>query len=153
MKPVVTLFSTFAMMIWAPLVFGQERASPIGMEDPNYGWLLVKTAFILVGLCFTAYVGLKYLSKMNLGAQGPMKILGRLPIDGRRAVVVVDIAGKTLIIGSSDAGMQNLGELNAEQKKAFIFDGKQNERNFKDLLKRSKDMAPVLDSLPVEEEA
>ena len=135
MKRSLQLFSIVLFFLWSPTLFAET-----GIETPRYGWLLVKTGFVLVGICFTAYVGLKYLSKVNIGSKGPMKILGRLPIEGRRSVVVIDVAGKTLIVGSSEAGMHTLGELDSTQRERFETDNVQTKTSFKELLNRSKDI-------------
>lgn len=134
-------FSALTVFIWSPSLFAET-----GLETPSYGWVLVKTSFVLVGLCFVAYVGLKYLSKVNIGSPGPMKILGRLNIESRRSVVVIDVAGKTLIVGNSEAGMQTLGELDEDQRKQFEIDNMKPKPSFKDLLARSKE-------IQIEEEA
>ena len=39
----------------------------------------------------------------------------RIALEPRRSIYVVDVAGKHLIVGSSEAGLQLLGELDAEQ--------------------------------------
>lgn len=138
MKRSLQLFLVVFLFSWSDFLFAQSETS---MTTPSYGWLLVKTGFVLVGICFTAYIGLKYLSKVNVGTQGPMKILGRLPIEGRRSVVVIDIAGKTLVVGNSEAGMHTLGELDASQRERFEADNAKPKTSFKDLLARSKDAA------------
>lgn len=126
--------SVVPMLFWTTSAFAE---TPI--ETPGYGWLLFKTIFVLIGICLLAFIGLRYLSKVNIGRPGPMKILGRLPIEGRRSIVVVDVAGKTLIIGSSEAGMQTLGDLNTEERQRFeeITENKENI-SFKERLRISK---------------
>jgi flagellar biosynthesis protein FliO len=44
-------------------------------------------------------------------ALGPVELLARLPLEPRRSVLVVRIAERVLIIGSSEAGLVKLGEL------------------------------------------
>lgn len=38
----------------------------------------------------------------------------RIALEPRRSIYVVDVAGKHLVVGSSEAGLQLLGELDAE---------------------------------------
>jgi flagellar protein FliO/FliZ len=44
-------------------------------------------------------------------ALGPVELLARLPLEARRAVYVVRVVDRVLIIGSSEAGLTKLGEL------------------------------------------
>jgi flagellar protein FliO/FliZ len=44
-------------------------------------------------------------------ALGPVELLARLPLEPRRSVLVVRVADRVLIIGSSEAGLVKLGEL------------------------------------------
>jgi flagellar biogenesis protein FliO len=44
-------------------------------------------------------------------ALGPVQLLARLPLEARRAVYVVRVVDRVLIIGSSEAGLTKLGEL------------------------------------------
>jgi flagellar biosynthesis protein FliO len=47
-------------------------------------------------------------------ALGPVELLARLPLEPRRSVLVVRVADRVLIIGSSEAGLVKLGELRGE---------------------------------------
>ncbi len=137
MKRSLTLVSVVSFLLWCPGLFAQ---TDLPIATPNYGWLLIKTGFVLVGICFTAFIALKYVSKVHVRSQGPMKILGRLPIEGRRSVVVIDIAGKTLIVGNSEAGMHTLGELDGDQRGHFEKDSSHDKPSFKELLARNKNL-------------
>jgi flagellar protein FliO/FliZ len=52
-------------------------------------------------------------------ALGPVALLARLPLEPRRSVLVVRVADRVLIIGSSEAGLVKLGELRKEALSEF----------------------------------
>ena len=41
---------------------------------------------------------------------GPLALVGRLPLDGRRAVYLVRVGETVYVVGSSEAGLVKLGE-------------------------------------------
>jgi flagellar biogenesis protein FliO len=43
-------------------------------------------------------------------AQGPLELVGRLPLDARRAVYLVRVGKRVLILGASEGGLRKLGE-------------------------------------------
>jgi flagellar biogenesis protein FliO len=42
---------------------------------------------------------------------GPLSVVGRLPLDGRRAVYLVRVGRAIYVIGVSDGGLVKLGEM------------------------------------------
>jgi flagellar biogenesis protein FliO len=42
---------------------------------------------------------------------GPVALVGRLPLDGRRTVYLVRVARTVYVVGASEAGLFKLGEL------------------------------------------
>jgi len=44
---------------------------------------------------------------------GGIDLVGRLPIDARRSVVLVRVAGQVFVVGVSEAGLTKLGEVAA----------------------------------------
>ncbi len=45
-------------------------------------------------------------------AQGPLRLLARLPLDSRRTIYLVQAGERTLVLGGSEAGLHKLVELN-----------------------------------------
>ena len=43
---------------------------------------------------------------------GPLELVGRLPLDGRRAVYLVRVGTTVYVVGASEAGIAKLGEVN-----------------------------------------
>lgn len=44
-------------------------------------------------------------------AGGPIELVGRLPLDGRRAVYLVRVGEIVYVVGASEAGLAKLGEI------------------------------------------
>lgn len=73
---------------------------------------LVQSGVTLLGVVALAL--LIYLASRRLGVspiRGPMQLLGRLQLEPRRAVCLVKIGEKVLVLGTSEAGVTKLAEL------------------------------------------
>lgn len=75
---------------------------------------MILTLLIIVGLIFVSVIVLKKIMRsrlhhMNKGAS--IKILERRPINQKSSLYLVDIAGKIVIIGESQAGIHLITEL------------------------------------------
>lgn len=71
---------------------------------------VIQTAVTLAGL--GALAALLVFAARRSGMSKPtgsLEVVGRLSLDPRRAVYLVRIAGKTYILGGSEAGLVNLG--------------------------------------------
>lgn len=82
--------------------------------SPSAGYLL--ETFVTLVLVLAAAVGVLWAAK-RLGVvakAGPLELVGRLPLDARRAVYLVRIGETVLVVGSSEAGLTKLGELAAD---------------------------------------
>ena len=49
-----------------------------------------------------------------------LRVLLRLPLEPRRSLLVVDVAGRTLLLSSSEAGVSMLVELDPAQAAALV---------------------------------
>lgn len=77
---------------------------------------LVETLLTLFGVLALAVLALYAARRVGVGrALGPMELLGRLPLEGRRAVYLLKIGDVVYVIGSSEAGLSKLGELQMNQ--------------------------------------
>jgi hypothetical protein len=45
---------------------------------------------------------------------GPLELVGRLPLDGRRAVYLVRVGSIVYVVGASEAGLNKLGQLSGD---------------------------------------
>jgi flagellar protein FliO/FliZ len=76
------------------------------------GRYLVETLVMLVGVAGLAVLLLVAGRRLGIGRPtGPMQLVGRLPLDGRRAVYLVRVGDIVYIVGASEGGLSKLGEL------------------------------------------
>lgn len=74
-------------------------------------YLKESVAILLVVVVLAAFV-LYAARRAGVGrAMGPVELLARLPLEPRRAIYVVRVLDRVLIIGSSEAGLKRLGQL------------------------------------------
>ena len=53
---------------------------------------------------------------MGIGsASGPLRLLGRLPLEPRRSVYLVQVGQRVFVVGSSEGGLAALGEMSADE--------------------------------------
>lgn len=77
---------------------------------------VVQTLVTLLGVCALAVVVLAGARRLGVGRPaGPVTLLGRLGLDGRRAVYLVRVGAKVYVVGASEAGLSSLGELPAAE--------------------------------------
>jgi flagellar protein FliO/FliZ len=87
-------------------------------EAPSgYGWLLLRALLALAAVCLLAYVVLKFLGKRVYGAAaggGLMRVVARLPLEPRRSLYLVEVAGRYLLVGLGENGAPTtLAEIDA----------------------------------------
>jgi flagellar protein FliO/FliZ len=76
------------------------------------GRYLVETLVMLVGVAGLAVLLLVAGRRLGVGRpSGPMELVGRLPLDGRRAVYLVRVGDTVYVVGASENGLSKLGEL------------------------------------------
>ncbi len=46
---------------------------------------------------------------------GPLSLVGRLPLEGRRTVYLVRVGETVYVVGASEAGLEKLGELGLQE--------------------------------------
>ncbi len=79
---------------------------------PGLGGSLAVSLVSLGVVCLLAYVALKLLSRRGVGrASGPIKVLARCPLEPRRALYLVEAAGRSFLIGVGDGPMTMLAEV------------------------------------------
>jgi flagellar biogenesis protein FliO len=75
---------------------------------------IVESFVTLVGVVVLAVVVLYGARRLGLGRpEGPLELLGRLPLDARRAVYLVKVGKLVYVVGASEAGLVRLGEVSA----------------------------------------
>ena len=80
----------------------------------NYIGLLVQTLVALAAVCGLAYVIFRViLPRLQVGqnAGGMIRVVERVGVDAKRSLLVVEVAGKWLLVGVSESGVQLVSEL------------------------------------------
>lgn len=76
---------------------------------------VVETVVTLFAILVLAVVVLYGARRLGVGRPaGPLYLVGRLPLDGRRAVYLVRVDKRVFVLGASEAGLSKLGELDGD---------------------------------------
>ncbi len=82
----------------------------------SYAGYIVQTIVTLVAVCAIAFVVLYGARRLGVGRpRGPIELVGLLPLDARRSIYLVKVAGQVIVVGASEAGFTKLGELPADE--------------------------------------
>lgn len=84
-------------------------------ELPSLGGSLAVSFLSLGVVCLVAYVALRLLSvrRSHFGG-GAVRVVARTPLEPKRSLVVVDVAGRGFLLASSEAGISLVAELDPE---------------------------------------
>ena len=103
----------------------------------SYGDLLITSLVVLGVVCVAAFVAVRVFGRLLASgrARGAhlMDVVARVPLEPRRSLYVVEVAGKTLLVGTSEMGLSVLSELDARRGAAR---GAAERTTFADLVKR-----------------
>ncbi|MBX3209197.1 MAG: flagellar biosynthetic protein FliO [Labilithrix sp.] len=82
----------------------------------SYAGYIVQTVVTLLAVCALAFVVLYGARRLGIGRpRGPIELVGLLPLDARRAIYLVKVAGRVIVVGASEAGFTKLGDLSASE--------------------------------------
>lgn len=77
---------------------------------------LVETLVTLVAVVAVSVFVLWTARRLGVGApQGPLALVGRLPLDQKRAIYLVRVGEQVLVVGASEGGLVKLGELSRDE--------------------------------------
>lgn len=77
-----------------------------------YASYLIETFVTLLAVCAIAFVVLYGARRMGMGrSSGAIDLVGRLPLDGRRSIVLVRVGAHVFVVGVADSGFTKLGEI------------------------------------------
>jgi len=77
---------------------------------------IVQTLLTLLGVAALAVLILYIARRGGAGGRrGPIELVGRLPLEGRRAVYLVRVHDKTFVVAGSDAGFTKIGEFPSDE--------------------------------------
>jgi flagellar protein FliO/FliZ len=105
---------------------------------PSYAAYLVETFVTLLAVCALAIAVLWGARRLGVGRpNGPLDLVGHLPLDARRAVYLVRVGGQVFVIGTAEGGMTKLGEIPAgELPTGELLEGGRKTAAFRDILAR-----------------
>lgn len=101
-----------------------------GAVPGGYGELLVSSLIVLALVCVVGWLIVRVGGRWLLGARGRTRgldVLARLPLEPRRSLYVVEVAGKTLLVGTSEMGLSVLTELDGERVRADVERGRRGD--------------------------
>jgi flagellar protein FliO/FliZ len=95
-----------------------EAATPGAAVD--FTWLFVKMLLVLCIVCILAILFLKYVMPRtglvrNMQKGRYFTVLGRYQLEPRKALYMVEVGGRYLVIGCADHGINLVTELSEEQ--------------------------------------
>jgi|GEM_PF-1851360 len=102
------------------MIFLLEAAQQLGApEDINFGALILRMLIFLALILLVVFVVLKKVLPVFIpGTQFKTKnirILERVPIDQRKALIIAEVQGKFYLMGCSDGQINILAELDPEK--------------------------------------
>lgn len=93
-----------------------------GAAGASYGELLMTSLAVLGAVCVAAFVVVRWVGRWGLAGRTRggevMGVVARLALEPRRSLYVVEVAGKTLLVGTSEMGLSVLSELDGDAVKA-----------------------------------
>ncbi|MEZ4366970.1 MAG: flagellar biosynthetic protein FliO [Kofleriaceae bacterium] len=101
---------------------GVGAASSSSALADGYGGVLLTSLLTLLVVVVAAIVVVRLSRRLGVaGRAAPRELLdvvARVPLEPRRSLYVVEVAGKALLIGTSEMGLSTLAELEPEQVRA-----------------------------------
>jgi flagellar biosynthetic protein FliO len=89
-----------------------ESPGQISAPLPGLAGALGVALLSLGVVCLLAYVALRFLRRRGVGrADGPIRIVARCPLEPRRSLYLVEVAGRRLLLGVGEGPMTTLADL------------------------------------------
>jgi flagellar biosynthetic protein FliO len=88
----------------------------------SYGEMLVGSLLVLGLVCLAAWLIVRFGTRRLWPARGAgaLEVLARMPLEPRRSLYVVEVGGKTLLVGTSEMGLAVLSELDGAAVRADL---------------------------------
>src|SRR5204863_1679049 len=103
---------------------GYDAGMPANGAAASYGDLLVTSLVVLGVVCVAAFVLVRlvgrFLATGRVRGAHLLDVIARVPLEPRRSLYVVEVAGKTLLVGTSEMGLAVLSELDGEEVRARV---------------------------------
>lgn len=87
----------------------------------NFLWMLLQTIFALALVCGLAYLIFRIILPrltVNFGTGNMVRVVDRIGLEARRNLYVIEVAGKWMLVASSENGVQFIAELNPQEARA-----------------------------------
>jgi flagellar biogenesis protein FliO len=82
----------------------------------SYGGYLFETFLTLILVCGVAFGVLYGARRLGFGrATGPIRLVGQLPLDGRRFIYLVRVGDLVFVVGVGEGGFTKLGEMKSSE--------------------------------------
>jgi flagellar biogenesis protein FliO len=82
----------------------------------SYGTLLVLSSVVLLVLVVAAWMLVRWRQGRGFAdATGTIKVRARLALDPKRHLYVIDVAGKTLLVGAGEGAVSLVSDLTGEE--------------------------------------
>ncbi len=102
----------------------------MGSVDANavpsgYGIYFLQTLLALGAVCLLAFFLLRFTARRmhRLGQKGQeLRIIENLNLDQRRCLYLVEVAGRRLLIGASEAGLATLADISSTTRSVDVDD-------------------------------
>ncbi|WP_322113557.1 FliO/MopB family protein [Leptospira paudalimensis] len=101
----------------------QERYNENQDDSPSATWILVKILFVLAILVGAGYYLVLQMQKSKSAkypVKGFMKVLSSLPLSATQSVQIIEVGGRTLVLGVADGSVSLLTEVTAPEEKNQI---------------------------------
>lgn len=88
------------------------------MGNLSFLWMLVQTVLALLLVCGLAYLIFRVILPrlaVSYGSNNMVRVVDRIGLDARKSLYVIEVAGKWMLVASSENGVQLISELNAEE--------------------------------------
>jgi flagellar biogenesis protein FliO len=90
----------------------------------SYGDLLITSLLVLGAVCVAAFLAVRVFGRVLATGRARgrhlLDVVARVPLEPRRSLYVVEVAGKTLLVGTSEMGLSVLSELDGSEVKARV---------------------------------
>jgi flagellar biogenesis protein FliO len=87
------------------------------------GW--IEVFFLLLALGLMVWIAYRLWSRSSSPV---MKVLARVPLEPRRTLYIVEVAGQCLLIGAGEGGLSTLATLEPERVRASLEEARRGEK-------------------------